>query len=150
MQALLEQPKACSAFGNFSHDAVCGSLLRTAMQSSRQAICQVTTTYTLLVQVNTATQSLETNIFGLQPPPRGVDHAAALLLPGTGELMVAVSNATMQLYDLQRDQHVGLLQVHVVAPFLEILTSASFAHWLANVPGSGLYMGRCPISNAKP
>lgn len=66
----------------------------------------------LPMQVNTATQSLETNIFGLQPPPRGLDLAAALLLPGAGELAVAVSNAAMQLYDLQRDSHVALLQVH--------------------------------------
>ncbi|KAK9812065.1 hypothetical protein WJX73_002618 [Symbiochloris irregularis] len=71
-------------------------------------LCQADNTIRI---VNTATQSLETNIFGLQPPPRGLDHAAALLLPGSGELAIAVSNASMQLYDLQRDRHSALLQV---------------------------------------
>ena len=66
------------------------------------------------LQVNTATRLLQHLLTGVRSPPVAHPSSAAfggLLMPGTGHLMLPVSNSILQFFDLQKDEQAQLLQV---------------------------------------
>ena len=88
-----------------------------AIQTKADPLFQMPCAWAVLMecvlQVNTATRTVDCSILGLQPPPRqlGNTPSAALLLPGGGELVLAAPNACLQFYSLTHDRHIDRLQV---------------------------------------
>ena len=66
------------------------------------------------MQVNIATRLLQHLLTGVRSSPVADPSSAAfsgLLMPGTGHLMLPVSNSILQFFDLQKDEQAQLLQV---------------------------------------
>ena len=66
-------------------------------------------------QVNTAGMKVEMCIHGMREAPRGVlpleSTSAAVLAPGSGNLVMPTENSVLQFWDAARDRHVAKLQV---------------------------------------
>ncbi|KAL3140577.1 hypothetical protein ABBQ32_005152 [Trebouxia sp. C0010 RCD-2024] len=65
--------------------------------------------------VNTARMKVEMSIHGMRGPPRGAtplqSTSAAVLVPGSGHLVMPTDNSMLQFWDAARDRHVAKLQV---------------------------------------